>query len=84
MSLKPAARLAAIRESHQAGALLKDHTTDAWAVGEMLGRYMLIQRIGAGEMGEVWKAHEDRLDRTVAIKMLHGNAPTDETGREPA
>ena len=57
-------------------------TTDPWAVGQTLGRYTLLERIGAGGMGEVWKAHDDRLDRTVAIKVLHGDARADETGRE--
>ena len=35
-----------------------------------LGPYVLLEPIGAGGMGEVWKAHDTRLDRTVAIKRL--------------
>jgi len=37
--------------------------------GETLGPYEILSRIGAGGMGEVWKARDTRLDRTVAIKV---------------
>ena len=38
--------------------------------GTRLGPYELVAPIGAGGMGEVWKARDTRLDRSVAIKML--------------
>ena len=41
-----------------------------WSAGERLGPYLLEARIGAGGMGEVWKARDTRLGRTVAIKRL--------------
>ena len=38
------------------------------SVGDKLGPYEIIAPIGAGGMGEVWKARDTRLDRIVAIK----------------
>ena len=37
--------------------------------GSTLGPYQIISRIGAGGMGEVYKARDTRLDRNVAIKV---------------
>jgi serine/threonine-protein kinase len=41
-----------------------------WAAGHTVGPYELVARIGAGGMGEVWRAHDARLNRSVAIKRL--------------
>ena len=45
--------------------------------GTKLGPYEIQSLIGAGGMGEVYRAHDSRLDRTVAIKVLPASFSAD-------
>ena len=38
--------------------------------GSRLGSYEIVALLGAGGMGEVWRARDTTLDREVAIKVL--------------
>jgi serine/threonine-protein kinase len=49
---------------------------------EVAGRYRLEELQGHGPMSEVWRAHDDTLDRTVALKILSPTADLERFRRE--
>src|SRR5450759_396580 len=49
---------------------------------ETLGHYKILERIGAGGMGEVFRARDTRLGRTVAVKVLSAGVAGDPARRE--
>src|SRR5262245_11737021 len=53
------------------------HSSMALAAGTRIGRYEIIDSLGAGGMGEVYRARDTRLERDVAIKILPASVAGD-------
>jgi len=50
-------------------------------IGQRIGRYKVIAKLGAGGMGEVYRAHDEQLERDVALKVLPAGSFSDATAR---
>ena len=64
------AKRAASRESFAASA---KGESSAGAIAAV-GRYIIVDEIGRGGMGAVYAANDHKLDRRVALKLLHASA----------
>jgi serine/threonine-protein kinase len=64
----------------QAAALAADWAGDAsiTMTGRIAGRYQVLEKIGAGGMGMVYRAHDTHLNRSVALKVLSPGTTADE------
>jgi serine/threonine protein kinase/Tol biopolymer transport system component len=59
--------------------LAKTVAATGWSLepGDRVGAYLVLDRLGAGASGEVWRARDERLGRDVAIKIVLPHASSD-------
>src|SRR5262245_29546197 len=66
-------RVLEIPAAHGAAAVLAGMPGRFLMVGHQLGPYTLLAPLGAGGMGEVYRARDTRLDRMVALKLIRAS-----------
>ena len=51
-------------------------------IGRTLGHFLILEKIGSGGMGEVYRAHDEHLERDVAVKVLPPGMLADDAARK--
>ena len=64
----------------QTSVRVREGVDDAEFIGKMLGHYRVVNRLGQGGMGAVFRALDESLQRYVAIKVLGGSAGSTTSG----
>ena len=91
-SLQGAVKVLLLEDEHASGFISRPFVTPPFAdspastnniaEGDRIGRYTARTFLGRGGMGEVWKGHDDDLDRPVALKFLTAGLGADHLTRE--
>ncbi|MBV1857150.1 MAG: hypothetical protein KUG77_01975, partial [Nannocystaceae bacterium] len=58
--------------------------SDSLTPGQLFGRYLVVDRVGVGGVGEVYAAYDPSLDRRIALKVMRGSEDDETSSRGAA